>query len=129
VSTANRTERIRSRERKPTWRHAPLRIVRSECIVCDECVRACPAGFGAIFRHGVTLVIVPELCSGCGKCVPVCPVECITSDPVWRPAPAQWWRHTAPADDPYLRRTDRTVVGPFESSEPLPTGPAPGVGS
>jgi electron transport complex protein RnfB len=109
--TRNRAERIRSRERKPTWRHAPLRIVRSECIVCDECVRACPAGFGAIFRHGVTLVIVPELCSGCGKCVPVCPVDCIVDDPVWSPAPEEWWRHAGAADDPYARTPPASTAG------------------
>ena len=102
----NRAERIGSHERKPTWRQSPLRIVGSECIVCDECVRACPAGFGAIFRHGVTLVVVPELCSGCGKCVPVCPVDCIVDDPTWSAAPEEWWRQAGRAGDPYLRRTN-----------------------
>jgi len=110
----NRAERVASRERKPTWRNSPLQIVRAECIVCDECVRACPAGFGAIFGHGVTLVIVPELCSGCGKCVPVCPVDCIVDDPAWSAAPEEWWFHAGGEDDPYLRRT---------------SGPAAGVGS
>ncbi|MCJ7438513.1 MAG: 4Fe-4S binding protein [Acidimicrobiia bacterium] len=109
--THNRAERIDRRERKATWRHAPLRIVRSECIACDECVRACPAGFGAIFRHGVTLVIVSELCSGCGKCVPVCPVDCIVDDPAWSAAPEGWWRHAGAADDPYQRRTTGPTAG------------------
>jgi electron transport complex protein RnfB len=103
--TRNRDARVETRERKSTWSKAPLRIVRSECIVCDECVRACPAGFGAIFRHGVSLVIVPELCSGCGKCVPVCPVDCIVDDPDWTPAPAAWWAHAGGAGDPYVRRS------------------------
>jgi electron transport complex protein RnfB len=109
--TRDRAARVAARERKPTWRKAPLRIVRSECIVCDECVRACPAGFGAIFRHGVTLVIVPELCSGCDKCVPVCPVDCIVGDPDWVASPPTWWAHAGAPDDPYLRRASGRSAG------------------
>ena len=44
-----------------------------------------PAQFGAIFNHGVDVVIVPELCSGCDKCLPACPVDCIYPDPEWSP--------------------------------------------
>lgn len=116
--TRNRAERIDSRERKPTWRHAPLRIVGSECIVCDECVRACPAGFGAVFAHGVTLVIVPELCSGCGKCLPVCPVDCIVEDSAWSAAPEEWWRHAGGAGDPYLWRTTGSAAGVTAQTRP-----------
>jgi len=116
--TRNRAERIDSRERKPTWRHAPLRIVGSECIVCDECVRACPAGFGAVFAHGVTLVIVPELCSGCGKCLPVCPVDCIVEDSAWSAAPEEWWRHAGGAGDPYLSRTTGSAAGVTPQTRP-----------
>jgi H+/Na+-translocating ferredoxin:NAD+ oxidoreductase subunit B len=110
-STRNRAARVASRTRKPSWDKAPLRILRSECIVCDECVRACPAGFGAIFRHGVTLVIVPELCSGCDKCVRVCPVDCIVDDPDWVASPPPWWAHAGAPDDPYLRRTTGPSAG------------------
>jgi Na+-translocating ferredoxin:NAD+ oxidoreductase subunit B len=96
-SSSDRAARLASRRRKPTWTRAPLRIVRSECIVCDECVRACPPEFGAIARHGVALVILPELCSGCDKCVPVCPVDCIVPDPTWQPAPDAWWQRATGA--------------------------------
>ena len=101
MSTATRDDRIAARERKPQWKPAPLRIDRAECINCDECIRACPRGFGAIFRHGGSVVIVPELCSGCDRCVPVCPVDCIHADADWRPAPDAWWRYPGSPADPY----------------------------
>ena len=41
----------------------------SECINCDTCLRHCPPQFGAIFNHGIDVIIIPELCSGCLKCV------------------------------------------------------------
>ena len=101
VAAANREERIADRERNPKWRPAPLRIDMSICINCDACLRWCPPQFGAIFNHGIDVIIIPELCSGCGKCVDPCPVDCIYDDPDWTPAPADWW--TAPAvDDPYV---------------------------
>ena len=77
MPAANRTERLANRERNPKWRPVPFRIEMSECINCDACLRHCPPQFGAIFNHGIDVVIIPELCSGCGKCVEPCPVDCI----------------------------------------------------
>ncbi len=64
-----RDERIVSQTRNEKWRNVPLRIEMSECINCDACLRHCPPHFGAIFNHGLDVIIIPELCSGCGKCV------------------------------------------------------------
>jgi len=102
ASAGTRDERIESHERNPKWKLPPLFIEMSECINCDTCLRHCPPQFGAIFNHGVDVIIVPELCSGCGKCVPVCPVDCIYEDPEWDAAPADWWKHPKGADDPYV---------------------------
>jgi len=101
MEAATRDDRFASRRRNPKWLNAPMRIDMSICISCDTCLRHCPPQFGAIFNHGVDVIIIPELCSGCGKCLPpVCPVDCIVDDPDWTPAPADWW--TAPATyDPY----------------------------
>jgi Na+-translocating ferredoxin:NAD+ oxidoreductase subunit B len=63
----------------------------SSCINCDACVRACPPQFGAVFRHGIDVVIIPELCSGCGRCVDPCPTDCIHPVERWSPAPPRWW--------------------------------------
>ncbi len=79
---SNRQSRIEERERNPKWKAPPLRIEMSECINCDTCLRHCPPQFGAIFNHGIDVIIIPELCSGCGKCLPpVCPVDCIYEGP------------------------------------------------
>ena len=59
-----------------------------------------PPQFGAIFNHGIDVIIIPELCSGCGKCLDPCPVDCIYDDPDWKPAPPDWWDEPA-TDDPY----------------------------
>jgi electron transport complex protein RnfB len=103
MGAATRDERFASRERNPKWQNAPLKIDMSICINCDTCIRHCPPQFGAIFNHGIDVIIIPELCSGCGKCLPpVCPVDCIVEDPDWTPASDDWW--TAPTkDDPYRR--------------------------
>ncbi len=100
VSAATREERLASRLRNPKWQQVPLSIDMSVCINCDTCIRWCPPQFGAIFNHGIDVVIIPELCSGCGKCVEPCPVDCIHEDPDWRPAPADWWEEPE-NDDPY----------------------------
>ena len=99
--TAGRTQRVVTRQRNPKWKVAPVRIDMSMCINCDACLRHCPPQFGAIFNHGVDVVIVPELCSGCAKCLPACPVDCIVPDPEWSPAPVEWWVHPGGARDPY----------------------------
>ena len=66
-----------------------------------------PAQFGAIFNHGIDVIIVPELCSGCGKCLPACPVDCIYADPDWeRPAPDDWWDEPVSDDDPLSLTSD-----------------------
>ena len=101
MAGANRAERLQDRERNPKWKHVPYVIDMSICINCDTCIRHCPPQFGAIFNHGIDVVIIPELCSGCGKCLPpVCPVDCIIEDPEWKPAPDEWWDEPA-TDDPY----------------------------
>jgi Na+-translocating ferredoxin:NAD+ oxidoreductase subunit B len=100
VPAATRGERLEGRERNPKWKNVPLRIDMDICINCDTCIRHCPPQFGAIFNHGIDVIIIPELCSGCGKCLPVCPVDCIYDDPEWAPAPEDWWEEPA-TDDPY----------------------------
>jgi electron transport complex protein RnfB len=101
MAAGTRGERLESRERNPKWQNAPLKIDMSICINCDTCIRHCPPQFGAIFNHGIDVIIIPELCSGCGKCLPpVCPVDCIVDDPDWRPAADDWWDEPA-TDDPY----------------------------
>jgi electron transport complex protein RnfB len=100
VAAGTRDERLASRERNPKWQNAPLWIDMSICINCDTCIRWCPPQFGAIFNHGIDVVIIPELCSGCGKCVEPCPVDCIFEAPTWDPAPADWWEEPE-LDDPY----------------------------
>jgi H+/Na+-translocating ferredoxin:NAD+ oxidoreductase subunit B len=99
--STGRLGRIERRERNPKWQSPPLRIEMSECINCDTCLRHCPPQFGAIFNHGIDVIIVPELCSGCDKCVPVCPVDCIYVDEDWKPAPDDWWEEPLGPTDPY----------------------------
>ena len=100
---ATREARIATRARNPKWRNPALRIDMDVCINCDTCLRHCPPHFGAIFNHGMDVVIVAELCSGCGKCVAPCPVDCILAFPEWRehPTPLSWWREPGGPDDPY----------------------------
>ena len=99
-SASNRTERMANRARNPKWLNPALYIDMSICINCDACLRHCPPQFGAIFNHGIDVIIIPELCSGCNKCIPVCPVDCIYPDPDWTPPPEDWWDELA-NDDPY----------------------------
>jgi electron transport complex protein RnfB len=99
-SVTGRVARLQSRQRHPKWKHAPFRIEMSECINCDACIRHCPPQFGAIFNHGIDVIIVPELCSGCEKCLAPCPVNCIYEDPDWQPASEDWWDEPR-RDDPY----------------------------
>src|SRR4051794_25835377 len=102
MAGSNRTERLESHERNPKWQNAPFLIDMSICINCDTCLRHCPQQFGAIFNHGIDVIILPELCSGCGKCLPpVCPVDCIIEDPQWTPSPDDWWHYPYSGDDPY----------------------------
>ena len=102
VTGATRAERIERRVRNEKWQNPALRIDMSICINCDTCLRHCPPQFGAIFNHGLDVIIVPELCSGCGKCLPpVCPVDCIFEDPTPVTTPMDWWQYPLSADDPY----------------------------
>src|SRR4029077_4656246 len=101
VAAATREERVQARERNPKWKLPALRIEMAECINCDTCIRHCPDQFGAIFNHGIDVIIVPELCSGCGKCVPVCPVDCIYEDPSPALTPEDWWTEPNSPEDPY----------------------------
>ena len=99
---ASRDARVRDRVRNPKWKLPALRIDMATCINCDTCLRHCPPNFGAIFNHGLDVIIVPELCSGCGKCLPpVCPVDCIIADPSPAITPDDWWDHPFGPDDPY----------------------------
>lgn len=88
-----RSERIAGRNRNEGWKKPPRRIESSECITCDLCLRNCPPEFGAIFDRGLSVVIVPELCSGCPVCVMVCPVDCIYVDEEWSATDAEMWNH------------------------------------
>lgn len=102
VGLTTRAGRISVRARNPKWKNPPLRIDMSTCINCDTCLRHCPPHFGAIFNHGLDVIIVPELCSGCGKCLPpVCPVDCIVLDPTPAPTPDEWWDYPLSSEDPY----------------------------
>jgi Na+-translocating ferredoxin:NAD+ oxidoreductase subunit B len=102
MAASNRLIRIEERARNPKWKVAPFRIEMSECINCDTCIRWCPDQFGAIFNHGIDVIIIPELCSGCGKCVDPCPVDCIYPDPEWTAPPEDWWEEPLGVDDPYV---------------------------
>jgi len=103
MAGATRPERIANRERNPKWKLAPFRIEMSECINCDACLRHCPPQFGAIFNHGIDVIILPELCSGCRKCLPpVCPVDCIYEDPDWLRSAEDWWEEPLGPEDPYV---------------------------
>jgi electron transport complex protein RnfB len=101
VASGTREERIETHDRNEKWQNPPLRIEMSECINCDTCLRHCPEQFGAIFNHGIDVIILPELCSGCLKCIPVCPVDCIYPDPEWSASPPDWWQYPGKPGDPY----------------------------
>lgn len=45
------------------------------CILCGDCVRACPCGALAIADR--RLVLDAELCAYCGDCEDVCPVDAL----------------------------------------------------
>jgi Na+-translocating ferredoxin:NAD+ oxidoreductase subunit B len=97
-----RQSRYDQRVRNPKWKNPALKIDMSICINCDTCLRHCPPHFGAIFNHGIDVIIVPELCSGCGKCLPpICPVDCIIPDPTPDPTPDDWWQYAFTSEDPY----------------------------
>jgi len=102
-SAASRLERIATRHRGQKWKNPPLRIEMSECINCDACLRHCPPQFGAIFNHGIDVIILPELCSGCDKCLDPCPVNCIYPDPDWSASPKDWWEEPLGPGDRYAR--------------------------
>ena len=99
-----RLARIEKRERNAKWPNPPMYIDMSECINCDVCIRACPPNFGAIFNHGIDVIILPELCSGCDKCLEPCPVDCIypLAAEDWEPSSAEWWQEPLSANDPYM---------------------------
>src|SRR5260221_12469423 len=105
MPAATRVERLESRDRNPKWKNLPLRIEMSECINCDTCIRHCPPQFGAIFNHGIDVIIIPELCSGCDKCLDPCPVDSIHPDPDWQPAPGQ-----APSPSPQPEHNSAMVT-------------------
>ena len=77
-------------------------IDMSICINCDTCIRHCPPQFGAIFNHGIDVIIIPELCSGCGKCLDPLPGRLHRRRPGLDAAsPADWWDEPGRKDDPY----------------------------
>jgi electron transport complex protein RnfB len=103
MAGATRLERIEAHARNEKWKNPPLRIEMLECINCDACLRHCPSQFGAIFNHGIDVVIIPELCSGCDKCLPACPVNCIYPFPEWEQAGYEqdWWVNPLSDNDTY----------------------------
>ena len=101
MAVSPRDLRIAGRARNDRWQLPPFRIEMPECINCDACIRHCPPQFGAVFNHGIDVIIVPELCSGCGKCLDPCPVDCIYPDPDWQPPPEDWWLEPNGPEDPY----------------------------
>ena len=103
MAAGNRADRLERRERNPKWQNPPFMIDMSICINCDTCIRHCPPQFGAIFNHGIDVIIIPELCSGCDKCLPACPVNCIYPFPDWEAAgsPEEWWVEPLSDNDPY----------------------------
>jgi len=99
-AAGGRAERMATRTRSARWQNPALHIDMAICINCDTCLRHCPPQFGAIFNHGIDVVIIPELCSGCGKCIDPCPVDCIQPVEDGFETPTDWW--DAPLeDDPY----------------------------
>ncbi len=103
MAASSRPERIADRERNPKWKNPPLMIDMSICINCDTCIRHCPPQFGAIFNHGMDVIIIPELCSGCDKCLDPCPVDCIYPDPDWTPSGDAWWQEQATRRSVHVR--------------------------
>ena len=102
AAPTGRSGRVATRQRNSKWKQPAYVIDMSICINCDTCLRHCPPQFGAIFNHGLDVIIIPELCSGCGKCLPpVCPVDCIILDPTPAPTPQDWWQYPFGPDDPY----------------------------
>ena len=103
-NSPSRLARIDKRQRNENWTNAPLYIDMSICINCDACLRACPPNFGAIFNHGIDVIIIPELCSGCDKCLDPCPVDCIhpLDQKGWVTTPDSWWNEPLSANDSYM---------------------------
>lgn len=53
-----------------------LVIDLSKCIICGDCISACPSN--AISRSGQTVTIDESLCTLCKRCMDVCPVGAIS---------------------------------------------------
>ena len=50
----------------------------TECILCMECVKACPKQ--AISMKGAVAVIDPAKCVNCGLCAQKCPAKAIVNE-------------------------------------------------
>ena len=53
----------------------------SQCILCGQCMRTCPAGAITVDRATGTWKINPFACVQCAGCVEVCPKKCLHMDP------------------------------------------------
>ena len=53
----------------------------SQCILCGQCMRTCPAGAITVDRKTGTWTINPFACVQCAGCVEVCPKKCLHMDP------------------------------------------------
>ena len=53
----------------------------SQCILCGQCMRTCPAGAITVDRKTGTWTINPFACVQCADCVEVCPKKCLHMDP------------------------------------------------
>ena len=53
----------------------------SQCILCGQCMRNCPAGAITVDRKTGTWTINPFACVQCEGCVEVCPKKCLRMEP------------------------------------------------
>ncbi|HEY4612552.1 MAG TPA: glycyl-radical enzyme activating protein [Bacteroidota bacterium] len=51
-------------------RHAEIAFIESRCILCGECLDACPEG--AVQKDGERYVIADDRCIRCGTCIETC---------------------------------------------------------
>lgn len=60
-----------------TWqRGAQLQYIKSRCMLCGDCVKACPSE--ALTLTGSEVVVNRDLCTVHGKCAVVCPSEALS---------------------------------------------------
>jgi len=57
---------------------AIIRVIREECIGCQQCLPTCP--FGAIEMTPENIAYISEACTLCGSCLDICPVAAIVKE-------------------------------------------------